>query len=673
MNDRNEILRKIKELEIKIDYHNKKYYENDDPEIEDWEYDSLKRELEKLKNDYPEFSFSDEKIGGKASEKFSPVIHSVKMESLHDSFSLEEIENFYNKVYKDGENFVVEPKIDGISLSVEYKNGVLTRASTRGDGFVGEDITENALMITNLPHRLKFDDVEYLEVRGECFISKSDFKSLIKFQEMNGQKVFKNSRNAAAGSIRQKDSSKCKSRNLKILFFNIQQIKGKNFNNHSDCLEYIKNIGLPTVNFKKCNSLKKINSEIEQIGKHRHDYSFQIDGAVIKVDSLTRREELGSTSTFPRWAEAFKYPPEFKKTKLLKIEFGIGRTGILTPVAIFDPISLGGSTISKASLHNEEFIRSKNIKIGNIVSVVKSGDIIPEIIKSEESSDSKNFEMPIICPICNTHLSIEQSECGKIYRCKNLKCPGIVKSQILHFVSRDALDIDQFGEETFNILKDEITDYSDIYRLNEDILKKYKDFRKSTTSDIQQIIPGFSSKIYLNKIGKNLLDSINKSKDISIERFLYGIGIPFVGKETSKILSRHFKKLENIKRCSIDELISIDGIGDITANSVYNFFNDKSNLNTIDKVISYGLNIKNFKEQNNKLKGLLISITGKFEKYSRNDLTKIIENLGATVSSSVSKKSNFLICGEKPGRKLEMAKKMEIPIINEDKLEDFLR
>lgn len=667
---KNKILGKIKNLESEIEYHNKKYYEDDDPEIEDWEYDNLKKELENLRNDYPEFSFIKDKIGGKASTKFSPVKHEIKMESLHDSFSLEEIENFYSKISNGEESFTVEPKVDGISLSVEYVDGILTRASTRGDGLIGEDITDNALTITNLPHRIN-DDVKYLEVRGECFMEKSDFESLTKFQELNGQKVFKNPRNAAAGSIRQKDSSKCKSRKLKILFFNIQQSKDKLFNEHSECLNYLKSLGLPTVDFKECNNLEEIFSEINKIGENRHNYPFQTDGAVVKINSLQKRKELGSTSAFPRWAEAFKYPPEFKKTKLLNIEFGIGRTGIITPIAVFEPISLGGSIISKASLHNEEFIKSKNVKVGDLISVIKSGDIIPEIIKSESTHDSKEFNMPTICPSCKNDLKIEQSECGKIYKCKNDKCIARIKSQILHFASRDAMDIDNLGEETFNILKDELHDYSDIYRLDENILKKYKEFRKSTTSDVQQLLPGFSSKVYINKVGKNLLESIEKSKNMSLERLIYGIGIPFVGKETSKILSKYFKNLDNIQKCTIDDLINIDGIGDITAKSIFDFLNNKSNIETLNKLKNYGINTK-INEKSNRLSKFIIAITGKFEKYSRNDLTNIIENLGGIVSSSVSKKNNILICGKDPGKKLNEAKKLGIKIIIEENLDSFL-
>lgn len=670
MYDGNYIIKRMQNLKSKIDYHNKKYYEDDDPEIEDWEYDKLKRELEDLKNMFPNLLSIDDKIGGVPSEKFSQVNHRIRMESLHDSFSYDELEKFYNRVSGSREQFVVEPKIDGISLSVEYENGILTRASTRGDGYVGEDITENALTITNLPHKIS-RDIEYLEVRGECFISKLDFVNLIKYQELNGQKIFKNPRNAVAGSIRQKDSFKCKERNLKILFFNVQQIKNVTFKNHSESLNFLSNLGLPVVDFKIFNDFNKILDEIKRIGNSRNDYEFQTDGAVLKIDSLSKRESLGSTSSFPRWAEAFKYPPEYKETKLLKIELSIGRTGIITPVAIVDPVYIGGSLVSKASLHNQEFIKSKKIHINDTVYIIKSGDIIPEIMKSKSNENSEDFKMPEFCPSCEKKLKIEQSDCGSIFRCENSNCPSRVKSQILHFVSKDAMNIEGFGEECFNILKNDISNYSDIYSLNENTLKKYDEFKNNNISNCQELFPGFNSKLYLNKTGKNLLESIERSKKNSLEKLIYGIGIPFVGKETSKILSYHFKKIDNLIGCSLDKLLEIDGIGDITAKIILNFFSNKSNIEKLNKLKSCGVNteckILKLVENRN-----IFVITGKFKNYSRNDITDIIKNIGGIVSSSVSKKTQFLICGTNPGKKLLDAKKFNVKIIYENEFDDFI-
>lgn len=589
---KNEDLKKIKELEFQVNYHRKKYHEEDNPEIEDWEYDKLKRDLENLYKLYPEFKH-EFKIGGRISDKFSKVYHEIKMESLHDSFSIAEIENFYNKININNiEEFVIEPKIDGISLSVEYKNGILTRASTRGDGIIGEDITENALTIKNLPHKIN-SNINYLEIRGECFMPKLDFQELIKFQESNGQKIFKNPRNAAAGSIRQKDSEKCKSRNLQILFFNVQKISDKNFNTHSESLEFLKSLGLPVVNFKICKNFQEIKSEIENIGKIRHNFKFQTDGAVLKINSLKKRLELGSTASFPKWAEAFKYPPEIKKTKCINIELKVGRTGIITPVCIFEPINLDGTIISRASLHNEDFIKNKDIRIHNYVYVIKSGDIIPEIIKSEPDNNIKispEFKMPDFCPSCKSKLVCEKSENNKILKCINKECPEKIKSKILHFVSRDAMNIENFGEETINILKSEIKNYSDIYKLNENILKKYKQFRSASASNNQVLMFGFDQKIYLNKTGKNLLNNINKSKDNSLERLINGIGILFVGKETAKIIAKYFKNIENLQKCTIEELLQIGGIGEITAKSIFNFFHNKKNIENLNLIKKLGVN-----------------------------------------------------------------------------------
>ena len=589
---KNEDLKKIKDLEFLVNYHRKKYHEEDNPEIEDWEYDRLKRDLESLYKLYPEFKH-EFKIGGKASEKFSKVHHEIKMESLHDSFSIEEIENFYNKINANNiEEFVIEPKIDGISLSVEYTNGILTRASTRGDGIIGEDITENALTIKNLPHKIN-SNINYLEIRGECFMPKLDFKELIKFQESNGQKIFKNPRNAAAGSIRQKDAEKCKSRNLQILFFNVQKISDKNFNTHSESLEFLKSLGLPVLNFKICKNFQEIKSEIENIGKTRHNFKFQTDGAVLKINSLKKRLELGSTASFPKWAEAFKYPPEIKKTKCTDIELKIGRTGIITPVCIFEPINLGGSIVSRASLHNEDFIKNKDIRINNFVYVIKSGDIIPEIIKSEPDNNIKTspeFKMPDFCPSCISKLVYEENENNKILKCINKECPEKIKSKILHFVSRDAMNIENFGEETINILKSEIKNYSDIYKLDENILKKYKQFRSANAPNNQVLMFGFDQKIYLNKIGKKLLNNINKSKNNSLERLIYGIGILFVGKETAKIIAKYFKNIENLQKCTIEELLQIEGIGEITAKSIFDFFHDEKNIENLNLIKKFGVN-----------------------------------------------------------------------------------
>lgn len=582
-------LERLKYLKEQIEYHNKKYYEDDEPEIEDWEYDKLVVELEELRDQFP--GYYEPKVGGRASEKFSKVKHQVKMESLHDSFSIEELFKFYNRVDPDKtQEFVIEPKIDGISLSVEYTNGVLTCASTRGDGYIGEDITENALTIKNLPHKIK-TNLKHLEIRGECFMPKADFEELNKTQKLIGGKIFKNPRNAAAGSIRQKDADICKSRNLQILFFNVQ-MSDKKFKTHSESLEFIKSLGLPTVDFKLCNGFDEIKERVETLWQRKHKFTFQADGAVLKINSIDKRIELGSTSAFPRWAEALKYPPQVKKTRCTDIKLGVGRTGIITPVCIFEPVNLDGSCVSKASLHNIDFIKTKDIRIGDFVFVNKSGDIIPEIVKCEHDSHNKNpeFKVPDNCPSCGSKLAFEKDGNSTIIKCKNENCFEKIKAKILHFISRDAMNIKKFGEETINILKNEINSYIDIYKLNANILSKYKQFIKPNSSHSQNIMSGFDIQHNLNKTGKNLLDEINKSKSNSLERLIYGIGIPFVGKETAKFIAEYFKKLDNLQKSTLDGLLQIDGIGAKTAQSIFDFFHDEQNIENLNLIKKLGVN-----------------------------------------------------------------------------------
>lgn len=673
------ILERIKNLKAKIDYHDKKYYEDDAPEIEDWEYDSLKREYESLCSACPGLLKEIYKIGGKASEKFTLVKHDVKMGSLHDSFTIEEIKKFYSRVSNNNtELFVVEPKIDGISLSVEYTNGTLTRASTRGDGIIGEDITDNALTIENLPKKIS-ENIKYLEARGECYISKSDFEDLIKFQDSNGQKVFKNPRNAAAGSIRQKDSGICKLRRLKILFFNIQQLSDLKFDSHFKSLEFLKSLGLPIVDSRLCSSLEEILSEINRIGKSRQKYSFQTDGAVVKIDSISRRESLGSTSSFPRWAEAFKYPPEVRRTKFRKVEFSVGRTGIITPVGIFDEVDLGGSSVSRASLHNEEFIRLKNIHIGDFVYVIKAGDIIPEVVKSEVDPNdiSEDIVIPQNCPSCKCKLKIYYTiDHGRVFKCENANCESVIQSKIVHFTSRDAMNIENFGEKTAEILKNDIKNYSDIYKLDANILKKYGEFQSNIVSVNQEMIFQVDSNIYLNKIGRNLLESIRKSKSNSLEKLIYAINIPFVGKETAKILAKEFKNIDNLSNCEIGDLLNISGIGNTTAQGIRNFFDNEKNIKIIKELKSLNVNtLYTGADKNNtsrKFSKLSFVITGKFKDYSRNEIIKILENLGGKVNSKVTKNTDHLICGGSPGQKLKDAKKFGTSIVYEEELKSFL-
>jgi DNA ligase (NAD+) len=669
-------------LRDSIKYHNKKYYEDDDPEIEDSKFDELKRKLEKLEEKFPQIINTNSPtqiVGGNASEKFSQVKHEIKMESLHDSFSYEEIFKFYDRVIKTtGEiDFIVEPKVDGISLSIEYKNGIFWRASTRGNGIIGEDITENVFYVRNLPHNLP-EKVSYLEVRGECYMPRIVFEELVKNQELKGEKVFKNPRNAASGSLRQKDASKIPDRKLEILFFNIQQAKDINLKNHKDSLEYIKKLKLPTINYAICKNKNEIIKEIESIGNKRFNFDFQVDGAVLKINSFEKRNLLGSTSSFPRWAEAFKYIPEEKKAKLINIEISIGRTGVLTPVAIFNPISLAGTTVSRATLHNEDFIKEKKISIGDIISVRKAGDIIPEVVCVDSKNNNNNliFKMPKKCPFCGSKIFHKEKEIA--FKCINALCPERTLAQIMHFASRDAMDIEGLGETTIKILQKDLKNISDIYRLNENILKKYPVFIENNISEGQEFIPGFGT-ICLKKTGRNLLNSIKKSKSALFGDLIYALGIPYVGKEAAGLLAKKFKNSKKLIHASMDKILEINGIGTTTANSIIEFFIENPEiLFDLEKlgIKIYNSNIQTEKSRDKSNDGttfktsrLKFVLTGSLEKFTRAEAKKQIEKLNGKVTSNVTSQTSYLLCGEKPGKKLQQAEELNVKILTE---EEFL-
>ncbi|MDR1241035.1 MAG: NAD-dependent DNA ligase LigA [Oscillospiraceae bacterium] len=653
-------------LRAKIEYHNRKYYEDNSPEIEDSEFDAIKRKLEEIENAFPQIALNNSPtqiIGGKASEMFSPVCHKIKMESLHDSFSYEEISAFLTRVKNSAgdASFTVEPKIDGISISVEYKNGILFRASTRGDGKTGEDITENSFEIRNLPKKID-TNLAYLEVRGECFMPKFVFKNLVRNQEIRGERPFKNPRNAAAGSIRLKikkkeDISKITERGLEILFFNVQQIQGVNFLSHKESLNYIKNIGLPIIEYAFCKNESEVFKEIEKIDQKRHKFSFQSDGAVIKVDCLEKRKILGSTSNFPRWAEAYKYAPEEKSSKLLKIEIQVGRTGVLTPVGVFEPVELAGTLISRASLHNEDFIKEKNIKIGCKIFVRKAGDIIPEIIRTEHNDNEISFKMPKKCPSCGFNVIKKAEEVA--IRCLNKNCPEKVRSQIIHFSSRDAMDIEELGENTVKTLQKDLKSIIDIYKINESVLKKYREFIK--ISGYQESFGSINAN-YLNKIGKNLLSSIEKSKTVTFSRLIYALGIPFVGQEASRILSLNFKNDKELTEASFEKIIKIDGLGPSTASAIIDFFSENKTIFSDLKKLGVIFN----NELKKSFFGLTFALTGNLSSFTRSEAKEKIEELSGKISNTISPKVSFLICGKNPGRKLSEAKKIGLKILNEN-------
>ncbi len=640
-----------KEYIDEINYHNKKYYEDDDPEISDFEYDRLLRNLENLENEFPELSMFDSptnKVGGKALNKFDPVSHKVKMESLHNSFSRDEILLFHERVMKSVSNvsYVVEPKIDGLSVSVEYMNGMIYRASTRGDGETGEDITENIKTIKNLPKNIDYKG--FLEVRGEVYISTKNFISLIESQKLSGEKLFKNPRNAAAGSLRQKDSRITSKRNLQIIVFNIQRIDGENIKNHKDSLDYLKKLGFPVPPFYNLYSnMDDIFKEIERINKIRNDLDFQIDGAVLKINDFRQREVLGSTSKYPRWAEAFKYPPEEKSTKLLNIEINVGRTGILTPTAVLEPVLISGTTVSRATLHNEEFIKLRNIKIGDKVLLRKAGEIIPEIVKVSQSfPESIEFNMPERCPSCGCKVIKESNVCT---RCENIDCPAQLIKNLIHFVSRDAMNIKSLGKNIIENLVDNglITSPIDLYKLEVDSLK-----------DLERLG---------QKSSENIITEIEKSKHNSLERLLFGLGILNIGRKASFLISKKFGEIDNIISAKKDEILQIDGIGDKIADSLIEYFKIDQNLKVIEEFKKFNVNTKFLESNytNQKLQTYTFVLTGTLTNYKRDEVIDIIEKMGGRVTNSISKKTSFLLAGENPGSKLIQAKNLGVKIINE--------
>ncbi len=653
---------KAENLREQILYHNDRYYNQDSPEISDYEYDMLLKELEEIESEFPELITPDsptQKVGGQAGEKFSPVEHTVPMESLHDSFSHDEIKDFAKRVNENAGNavYVVEPKIDGLSVSAEYKNGVFVRGSTRGDGKVGEDITENLKTIKSLPMKLN-KAVPYLEVRGEVYMSTDVFENLVARQEENDEKPFKNPRNAAAGSLRQKNAKITKERQLDIFVFNIQQIDGEKLTSHVQSLEYLKELGFTTLPFYyKCSDIDEVIEKIEEIGNKRGELSFGIDGAVIKVDEFEKREILGSTSKFPKWAEAYKYPPEEKETELLDIEINVGRTGVLTPTAIFAPITLAGTTVSRAVLHNSDFIKEKDIRIGDTVILRKAGEIIPEVVSvARHKENSVPFEMPKICPSCGSPVSCENGEAA--LRCTNTDCPAQLMRHMIHFVSRDAMDIDGLGERVLRAMVENslISSPLDLYRLSKDdimTLEKKKD-----------------------KSAENLVKAVEKSKSNDLYRTVFALGIRHIGQKAAKLLADKFRTLDNIANASMEDISSIDGFGEIMAESVYQYFQLDESKKLVEEIKSLGINTENLSapkniDESNPFFNKTFVITGTLPNYKRTEAAEIIESMGGKVSSSVSKKTDFVLAGEEAGSKLTKAQSLGIKIIDESEFESM--
>ncbi len=654
-----EVQKKIQELIDLINYHNEKYYNQDSPEIEDFEYDNLMKELIQLEEANPELKRNDSpsnRVGGKPLDKFEQVVHKIPMLSLSNGYSWEDLRDFDSRVRESvGEDveYVVEFKIDGLSVGLNYKNGVFESGATRGNGIVGEDVSKNIMTIKNIP--LKINEKGELTVRGEVYISKCDFEQINKIQEENDQSLYANPRNLAAGSLRQLDSKLTAKRPLDIFIFNLEDINSNDFKTHSESLEYLKSLGFfVSPNFKVFKSMDEIIEHIKYWTDHREDLDFGIDGMVIKVNNLAQREQMGYTAKSPRWAIAYKFPAERKETKLLDIIVEVGRTGTITPTAVLEPIRLAGTTVSRATLHNEDYIKEKDIKINDIVLVQKAGDIIPqvvEVIKDKRTGDEIEFNMPEKCPVCGEPTIRLEGEAA--VKCINISCPAQIRRGIIHFASREAMNIDGLGESIITLLLKEnlISNISDLYYL-----------KKEQVSSLERMG---------DKSATNLINAINKSKENDLWRLINGLGIKLIGTKAAKVLANEFKDLDKLINATEDELVNLDEFGKTMADSVIEFFKEEKNLAVIENLKSVGVNTKLIESDNEKIPKIFdkmkIVLTGTLPTLKRNDAKDLIEKRGGKVTSSVSKSTSFVLAGEEAGSKLTKANDLGIKVIEEEK------
>lgn len=650
---------RVKELTKQLEYHNNLYYNMDEPEISDFEYDKMLRELENLEEQFPSLKSPlspTNRVGGNAGEKFSPVTHTVVMESLHDSFSHDELRDFDRKVREVSPTvqYVVEPKFDGLSVSCEYENGVFVRGSTRGDGTTGEDVTDNLMTIKSLPKRIA-DAPEYLEVRGEVYMSFESFNELTKRQEENEEKTFKNPRNAAAGSLRQKNAKITAQRKLDIFVFNIQQVRGAELKTHSQSLNYLTELGFPTAFYNVYDDIEDVISEIERIGDMRGSFDYAIDGAVVKVNSFETRSLLGSTAKYPKWAEAYKYPPEEKPTKLLNIEINVGRTGVLTPVGNFEPVLLAGTTVSRATLHNKDFIEEKGIYVGDTVIIRKAGEIIPEVLSVKEHCENAvPFEFPSLCPSCGSPVSQDEGEAA--IRCTNTDCPAQLMRHLIHFVGRDAMDIDGLGPAVLEQL------------VNEGLVKSPADLYRLKVEDISSL------ERMAEKSANNLISAVEKSKGNELYRLVFALGIRNIGLKAAKLLCENFPTIDDIMNAKAADFETIDGFGEVMALSIENYFSLDSTKELIADLQSLGLKMKSSapKSSGGIFSGKTFVLTGTLPTMKRSEASKIIEENGGKTSSSVSKKTSYVLAGEEAGSKLTKAQSLGITIISEEKFKEML-
>lgn len=646
------------ELRATLSRHNHLYYVLDAPEIEDFEYDRLLRELEELEAAHPELVTPDsptQRVGGEALGQFAPVRHDVPMESLQDVFSVEEVRAFDERVRAavPDVRYAVEPKIDGLSVALEYRDGLFVRGSTRGDGVTGEDVTANLRTVRSIPLRLA-RPLPILEVRGEVFMPVAQFEKLVREQELREEKPFKNPRNAAAGSLRQKNPKITSARGLDIFVFNIQRIEGETVESHLAGHALLKELGFKVVAHTPCGTLAEVEAEIARIGENRGRLPFGIDGAVVKADDFAARRTLGSTAKFPRWAVAFKFPPEEKRTKLLGIDINVGRTGALTPTAVLEPVLLAGSTVARASLHNEDFIREKDIRIGDIVVVRKAGDIIPEIVSVVEHGGGEPYRMPTACPSCGAPVAREEDEA--VLRCQNPDCPAQLLRHLIHFASRDAMDIEGMGPALVESLVGAglVRSIADVYDLKADAVAGLERMGK--------------------KSAENLLTAIEKSKQAGLARLLYALGIRQVGQKAAGLIAARFGSIDRLFSATEDELCAIDEIGGIIAENAVRFFALEDTAKLVERLRAAGLDLTAHEQEaaGTRLAGQTFVLTGTLEHYTRDEARRRIEALGGKVTGSVSKKTSYVVAGEEAGSKLDKAQALGVPVLDEAAFEQLL-
>lgn len=660
-----EAKKQVEELREKLEYYAQKYYDEDKPEISDYEYDRLMNKLKALEKEFPELITKDsltQKVGGHVKEGFKEVVHEVPLQSLQDVFSFMELQEFDERMKKQAKKeketvqYVVETKIDGLSMALEYVDGVFVRGATRGNGLIGEDVTDNLRTIKSIPKVLT--KPETITVRGEVFIGTKEFEKLNEEQEVLGKPLFANARNAAAGSIRQLNSKITEERPLDIFIFNVQKWDKNPFHSHYEQLNYLEELGFQVNPVRiLCNSQQEVEKAIQKIGDTRENLSFGIDGAVVKINSLSFREKLGTTAKTPRWAIAYKYPPEAKETILKDIVCQVGRTGVITPMAILEPVKVAGSTISKTTLHNEDFIKEKDLKIGDTVVIQKQGDVIPEVIKvitEKRTGKERPFSMPTTCPVCGSPAVREEGESAT--RCIGIECPAQLLRSMVHFVSKEGMDIDGLGLKIVEQL------------IEKGFLKNIADIYSLTTEDIASL------KKNGNKFAENLMNAIEKSKTQDLFHLITALGIRQVGTKAAKVLAKKYKTIENLKNATLESLAETEDVGEITAGSILEFFKQEQTQDILEKLKQANVNMEIIQEEgiDNRFEGKTFVITGTLEKYTRTEVSNLIEKHGGKVSSSVSKKTNYVLAGEEAGSKLVKAQELGITILTEVEFEQLV-